>query len=235
MYMRKPGGTTGPDGVFRICNLTPGPWQITMSQWDAQTHSETFYGSQIVTMKDADVSGVAVSASPLMTVPGEVVWEDAPPDNPVDAKITVRLTPITSSPPLSASASLPGTFSFDGLAMQEYAAAVSGLRGNFYLKDVTYADRSVRFDPLRAGSEAGNAALRVVIARDGGVIQAKVTDKDGNVVSDSFVTVIPATATSEAMIAASYVSGQTDQTGTWEDRCACAWKILRAGERCGTG
>ena len=67
-----------------------------------------------------------------------------------------------------------------------------------------------------AGSEAGNAALRVVIARDGGVIQAKVTDKDGNAVSDSFVTVIPATATSEAMIAASYVSGQTDQTGTWK-------------------
>jgi hypothetical protein len=216
MYMSRPGGTTGRDGVFRICNLTPGPWQITMSQYDSQAHQFKSYGSQMVIIKDADLSGVGVSASPLIPVAGEVVWDGAPPNDPVNATLTIRLSPIARAGDVTAKSSLPGAFSFDGLTMTDYAATITGLRGNFYLKDVTYADRSVRFEPLRPGSASGDAVLRVVVARDGGIIQAKVTDKDGNAISDSFVTVIPAAAASEAMIAASYVSGQTDQTGTWK-------------------
>ncbi len=187
-----------------------------MSQYDSQARQFKFYGSQMVTIKDADVSGVGVSASALIPVAGEVVWDGAPPNDPVNATLTIRLSPITTAGDVAAKSSLPGAFSFDGLIMTDYAATITRLKGNFYLKDVTYADRSVRFEPLRAGTAAGNAALRVVVARDGGIIQAKVTDKDGNVVSDSFVTVIPAAAISEATIAASYVSGETDQTGTWK-------------------
>ena len=99
--------------------------------------------------------------------------------------------------------------------MDEYALQVNGVPAGVYLKDVTYDGHSVLREPLRLGTALGEAGLRIVLARDGGSINAKVADKDGNPAADAYVVVIPASSSSEAMLAAAMLSGQTDQTGAW--------------------
>jgi hypothetical protein len=64
----------------------------------------------------------------------------------------------------------------------------------------------------------GKATLRIVVAADGGLIRGKVADKDGNPMPDSWVTVVPAGAESEAMLAAAMESEQTDQNGAWSTK-----------------
>jgi hypothetical protein len=57
--------------------------------------------------------------------------------------------------------------------------------------------------------------LRVVLARDGGTVAARVADKDGNAVPDARVLILPITVASETALAAAIVSGQCDQNGAW--------------------
>jgi len=64
--------------------------------------------------------------------------------------------------------------------MDEYAVQVNGVPAGAYIKDVTYDVHSVLREPLRLGTAVGEVSLRIVLARDGGSISAKVADKDGN-------------------------------------------------------
>src|SRR5207237_6720797 len=92
------------------------------------------------------------------------------------------------------------------------------------LKDITYNGHSALFEPLRPGSATGEAGMRVTLAADGGVISAKVADRDGNPLGDSWVIVMPGQVASEAMLASAFVSGQTDQTGAWKSRALAPGK-----------
>jgi hypothetical protein len=72
--------------------------------------------------------------------------------------------------------------------------------------------------PLRVGSATGNAGLRVMVARDGGRLNARVQDKDGNPLGDIRVLVLPADISSEGMLQSALVTGQTDQRGTYRSQ-----------------
>ncbi|MBZ5586186.1 MAG: carboxypeptidase-like regulatory domain-containing protein [Acidobacteriia bacterium] len=80
---------------------------------------------------------------------------------------------------------------------------------------MTYGGLDVLHEPMRFGSAAPGAGLRVVLARDGGFIQAKVGDTDGNPVSQAWVYVMPDGVPSSAALSAALVSGRTDQTGAF--------------------
>jgi hypothetical protein len=218
MYMSSPGGVTGPDGKLRICDLHPGDYTITVHSL-APGPVPPFFGIAAVSIIDEDVDKIFVAARPRMTVPGEVVWEGTPPDPPVPSTLSVYARPITRAPfrgeAGSSRPSIPGQFSLDNLLMDEYAVQVNGVPAGAYIKDITYDVHSVLREPLRLGTAVGEVSLRIVLARDGGSISAKVADKDGNPVADAYVVVIPASSSSEAMLAAAMLSGQTDQTGAW--------------------
>lgn len=85
---------------------------------------------------------------------------------------------------------------------------------------------SILHEPLRVGSALGNAGLRIVVARDGGFISAKVADKDGNPVPNSYVLTLPQGATTEALLAAQLISGQTDQNGVYSSDMLAPGKYL---------
>jgi hypothetical protein len=76
------------------------------------------------------------------------------------------------------------------------------------------------------GSAIGNAGLRVVVARDGATLSARVQDKDGNPLPDVKVLVAPASITSEAMLQAALVTGQTDQSGQYKSHSLRPGKYL---------
>ena len=84
------------------------------------------------------------------------------------------------------------------------------------MKGITFADRSVLYEPLRLGSAmAGSGHLRVTVGQDGATLSVRVADKDGNPGADMHVLVLPADVRSEGVLAARIVQGQTDQTGQY--------------------
>jgi hypothetical protein len=66
----------------------------------------------------------------------------------------------------------------------------------------------------------------VALADDGGFLQAKVADKDGNPIPHSYVFVLPAAPRSEAALASMMISGQTDQNGIYSSVCLAPGKYV---------
>jgi hypothetical protein len=209
-------GKTGPDGKIRICDLSPGQYQLTAMQGFPQ--SVILFGTASVTITDEDVRNVRLVAQPGVQLSGRVAWGGTPPDKAIESQIGVLFDPLnrpTVGDQAMARSSVPGEFSVS-LLQDEYAVVVLGVPRNLYLKDITYAGRSVLLEPLRLGSAIGNAELRVVLARDGGSVAVEVRDKDNKPGPYTNVFVMPADARSEAVLASTLVSGQADQNGRYE-------------------
>jgi hypothetical protein len=218
MFMASPGGITGTDGKIRICDLHPGDYTITVYS-EASDDIPAFFGTAAVSIIDEDVTKLFVAAHPRVSVPGEIVWEGTPPDTPVSSTLNVNTRPMTRAPfhgeVPGARASIPGQFALDNLFMDEYSLQINGVPAGAYIKDVNYGGHSVLREPLRPGSAVGEAGLRIVLARDGGTVSAKVADNNNKPIADAQVVVMPASVASESLLAAAMVSGQTDQNGAW--------------------
>ncbi|MGA2137206.1 MAG: carboxypeptidase regulatory-like domain-containing protein [Bryobacteraceae bacterium] len=215
-----PGGITRPDGKIRICDLSPGEYQIMALQSPLnQQKPPVSFGTGVAAIADKDAHNVRVQARPLVHLSGEVVWAATPPDKPVESKLSIWLEPLTRTQwqgeTTQTESSIPGDFSLPSLLMDDFMVRLHGLSGGMYFKDITYAGVSILHEPLRLGSAMGNASLRVVLARDGGFVAVMVRDKDGNPVPDSYVLVMPADSNSEASLGDTLISGQTDQNGTY--------------------
>src|SRR5262249_45119111 len=66
---------------------------------------------------------------------------------------------------------------------------------------------------LRVGT-ASDPTVRIGLAADGGTFNAKVIDKNGNVLPDRYVILMPQAASSEAALATAMIYLETDQNGT---------------------
>ncbi len=220
MFTMPPGGTTGPDGKIRICDLSPGEYQIVaMQSHQSPPSPPAFFGTGEVAIADRDVHNVTVLARPLVHLLGEVVWAATPPDKAVESRLSIWLEPLTRAQwqgeTTQTEASIPGDFSLPSLLMDDFRARLNGLSSGMYFKDITYAGVSILHEPLRLGSAMSNASLRIVVARDGGFVSVKSMDKDGIPVPDSNVLLMPADNNSEASLADALISGQTDQNGAY--------------------
>jgi len=217
-FFATPGTTTGADGKIRICDLHPGDYTITVHS-QAIDDMPPFFGTATVSIIDQDVSKLLVAAHPRVTISGEIVWDGTPPDPPVSLMLNVNTRPMTRAPFRGefrgAKASIPGQFSLDNVFMDEYSLQITGVPDGAYIKDVTYGGHNVLREPLRPGSAVGEAGLRIVLARDGGSVSAKVADKENKPIADAQVVVMPASVGTEGLLAAAMVSGQTDQNGAW--------------------
>jgi hypothetical protein len=215
VYLSPPGGVTGPDGRIRVCDLHPGDYRLM-----AFDQTDKVFGSTDINIADGDVRKVRCAAVPRIAVPGEVIWNGKAPEKPVDAKLSLWLTMNSLAPrlPEEPTSSIPGEFLFPGMPVNSYAVHLRGLPDDLYVKDITYSGQSILHKPLNVGRAIGKATLRIVVATDGGIITGKVTDRDGNPIPDSWVTVMPADAESEAALAAAFESEQTDQSGAWSTK-----------------
>jgi hypothetical protein len=219
MYISLPGGVTERDGKYRICGLAAGDYQLTV--FPDGPRDPSFWGTLAVTITNRDLENVTVTAVPRIPVSGEVRWDGLPPDPPIKATLEIYPDPINrgrrSEP--EAKVSVPGEFTLEGgVLMDEYRLEIYRLPAEVYLKDVIYGDRSILYEPFRAGGAMGESALKIILARDGATVTAKVEDRDGNPVADAAVVILPAVAANEAAVAAAMVTGRTDQNGAWTSR-----------------
>jgi hypothetical protein len=215
--MFEPSGPLGSDGKLRICGLRRGSYRVAavFSQPNSQIGASQ-YGMANVTIVDEDVKDVRVMPSPGLQIPGTVVWEGTPPDQPLTAKVIVSLQPRNRGNLAERGgfirADIPGPFVLPNVFLDDYRVVTSVNSPGVYVKDVAYGTASVVDSPMRAGSAPD---LRVVLARDGGSIAVRVADKDGNPIPDIHVVILPAELQSEAALLGKLVSGETDQDGNY--------------------
>jgi hypothetical protein len=216
MFMTSPGGTPGPDGKIRVCDLAPGEYRLTAVQMMGD--DMPLYASIALPVTE-DVHRISIAAQPHLPMKGELVWFGNPPDQPAASKLTVQLTPLSRAPfqgefpKLTQTIEIPGEASWGGLIVDDYSVQIRGMPPGTYVKDLIYGGRSILNQPLRIGS-ASDSTLRVVLAADSGVVKVSVTDKDGNALPDQYVLFLPATASSEAALATAMAIVQTDQSAT---------------------
>lgn len=208
-------GSTGEDGRFRVCDLSPGTFKVTAFSGQSST-----YGTTSASIVDRDVSKVVVDASPRIRIPGEVVWASAAPATQSAGKLSIGLNPLGRTPltgeKTNASAQVPGNFEYDAALVGEYRVQVLGIPQGSYVKEVTYGSQSVLGRRLRAGSEVGEVTLRITLATDGGSVTVKAADDKGNPLPDTSICILPSTYASDAQLAAATVIGSTDQDGIWK-------------------
>jgi hypothetical protein len=214
-FLALPTSKTGPDGKFRLCDLYPGVFRMTV----IENGEPPNYGVASITVSDKDLHDLKIATVPGMPLEGEVVWDGAAPEKPVPQKVQVYLAPLlrTQLPGEKAfvRAEIPSTFSYSGLLMDEYSVGTFLNAPGLYVKDVTYSGRGVMYERLSLGGAMGNAGLRVSVAHDGAKLSVRVSDQNSNPAPDMKVVLLPADIRSEGMLASVMVAGQTNQLGQY--------------------
>jgi hypothetical protein len=233
-----PSGETGPDGRIRICDLHPGDYWL--SAFTGNINSPDSLATIPVTIRDRDVQNVTLQPVPrLPPIPVELAWADAPPEKVLAGKLGITLTSITrsfgGSARTAAQAAPPAKMEINdsdkvpsrkGPLMDDYHLRVGPLTGRLYLKELLYGNDDVMYAPFRPGSAIAGSVLRVRIGHDGGLLNIRATDADGNPVPNASVIVMPASFGSEADLAARLVTGQADQNGDYASRALMPGKYL---------
>lgn len=209
--MNSPSSVTGNDGRFRICDLHPGDYVFRAA--GAGTQSLPTAVPLVIT--DRDLTGLRVNALSGMRLSGEVAWDGEQPGRAPDAQIRIDLLGTGQSYQRwpSGTSSLPGRFTVEDVYPEEYLVRASGTPDGFYVKDITYGGIGVLHGSLTPGAALGNATLKVVVARDGGTISARVADKDGNPVESASLCFLPAEAGTPAELETVFACSSTDAAG----------------------
>jgi hypothetical protein len=212
-----PSGKAGAGGKFRTCDLHPDQYLFTAFG----SFGERPPAAVIVplTISDSDIHNLSLTPAPGPPLRGEVVWDTPPPRDRPEATVTVELRSLAQNIPgafgLSEEAKVPGPFRMDHVLVDEYAVLVRNLPKGSYLKDVTYGGLSILNKAMKIGTAVGQAELRIVLGRDGGLVTAEVSDDEGKPIPQVTVLIAPAEARSEAEFAAAITAGLTDQTGVF--------------------
>lgn len=139
LVLPQPSGKSGPDGKIRICDLSPGDYELAVTQTSANpAAAPTLYGNRLVTITDRDLRGIEVVAQAGLPLSGSVAWDGTPPDKPPDVQARIVLRPV-GTPLMSqiseARSSIPGKFSFSGLSMEQYLVQAFVPSPEIYVKE----------------------------------------------------------------------------------------------------
>ena len=99
--------------------------------------------------------------------------------------------------------------------MDKYSISVDGPPEGSYVKDILYGNISIINKILDLGAFYGHPTLSIVLGSDGGTLNLRVVDKEGKVIPDCDILIVPASATPEPEFAAESMLGQTDQSGSY--------------------
>jgi hypothetical protein len=214
----------GPDGRFRYINVTPGRYTISAYTTDASLAggrgggaspvatgpSTTSWATAEVDVNGADISGLALTMQPGMTVSGRVAIDAMTRPVPADlTAIRVSMIPLDSTgsassngtsygaPQRSSSAKLEadGSFTVEGLAPGTYRvnAAAPGIiaADKFWLRSATADDRDAL--DTRLTITAGHSVDRLVLTLTDrhSELSGSLATPEGHPATDYFVVVLP--------------------------------------------
>lgn len=215
----------GADGKFRLCDLHPGQYRLQTSSFITGVSSGAKLeaaGSALFVIGKEDIHDVHVNATAPVPFPVEVVLDGDAPPQPLNRRVAVTLIPVAQGFGQGGKPLIPGRIVWENLAMADYLVSAEIARdgmqdepSRLYVKDITYAGTSVLHQPLRLGTAMGNSGLLVTMARDGGTVNAAVTDKEGNPIPDAAIAIFPSGTPSETALPAFAVFGSADHNGAY--------------------
>lgn len=207
---------TTADGRFRACGFHPGDYQLAASSTEG-ARSQRVYANAEVAVTSRDVHDVKLLARSPGVMSGDVSWDPPPRANAAGARISVYLNKRfgggqyadEAQPPSSVAGAMsiggrlwvPGPFALEGIPLEvdDYELEVGNLPAGCYAKEASYGGVRVH-GQLRLTRAVFEGRMRLVLACDGGSLTARVTDHDGNAVSQAHLYLMPAGAASEAAV-----------------------------------
>ena len=187
-----------PDGQFSASDLVPGTYLIMATPGDEplEPNQADERGHVLVTIRDADVTDVALSTARGVTVRGRVRFDGAAADMAQPAGIVARAPLAVAErvgPAISAIVNTDGTFAFHSLNGPRIVRAdhVADSEGTtWWFSGVTLDGRDVTNEPIDfAGATAGE--LTVVFTARPSAIVGRVEDIAGLPVSGACVLLLP--------------------------------------------
>jgi hypothetical protein len=233
MFRSGPGGQTGADGEFRICDLSPGTYRLTATNLSENSQLSVF-GTTTISIGDQDLRDITVAALPGTYLEAEVALDGPVPHNPLTAKVSVTLEPLLrafyrdEAGQANTRLDIPGTFVIRSVMTDDYHVRTFVNSPSLYIKDVTYGGNSVRDSPLRLGSTISDQTLRIIVGQDGAKLSATVKGSDSAPVPDINIVMVPAESFSDGALAANMVTGKTDQNGQYTSQTLAPGKYYIA-------
>lgn len=216
-YITNPQRKTGADGRFRVCDLAPGEYRISVFSPAEGDYSH--HGHVDVAVVDRDVDEVVAVASPAYELPGEVAWAGDSPADPVEDKLLISLAATSRSNyggerrGRDARSDIPGEFVLPAVWLSEYELRRLRPPKGIYVSDIQYGGRSILHGALEFGSAPDGARLRILLSRDAGYATFSVLDEDGDPVPDAYVYLIPEGVLLPGDVAARMIELRGDQYG----------------------
>ena len=209
-------GPPGPDGAFRLCDLPPGEYSVSVVEGDL--NDPQGLSSAIVSIRDGDVARLTLPRAPALQVPVEFAWAGPPPEKPTEAKLRLALISRTRSfggYPSTEAVNAPGVTELKEVVMDEYVHRIVGLNGRLYVKDVLYGNDTITFAPFRPGTAPSGSSVKVLLGHDGVTVRARVRNHDGAAAAYATVVVMPESHSTEGDFAGKIRHGRADQTGAY--------------------
>lgn len=223
-------GNVPPDGKVRICGLSRGTYRLTaVKEADAEGRA-ALYGSEVIEIDREDKGDIRINVNPVANqLRGRVVWAGGAATESLQQTVWLALQPIGRNPLPGerlgvTGIPIPGEFTLSGILSGEHLVNASIQGDGLYVKDITIGGISVHYGVFRPDSRLGDGELRIVIADDGGSIEAVGVDYEGGPLLDGSVALIPDAASTEAEIASRLLICYTDEEGR------CIFRDLAPGK-----
>jgi hypothetical protein len=217
-------------GQFSACGLHPGDYFLTAQTAELSNPPTKDFTSAFATVSviDADLIGLKLTARAPVSVTGDVAWDPAPTGQPAETPVRIGISRSIAvdnevdqpgaPPSLSAGfwygdrIKVPGAFTVGGLAAGgEYQFSTGDLPRGCYVKEASDGGASLLDGPLRITGVGSDATIRVVLACDGGFLSARVSDGEGNPVSNVRLFLMPEDTPSEAALSSRVRVGEVEK------------------------
>ena len=202
-----------PDGTFHVCGLHSGQYAFTA---EAAVAQNPFFSAGTLEVANGNIRDFKLLPAVMSPVVAEFVLDGDPPPNAPGPSGAVTLQGQRLG--IQFSFGFGGAGSRSRVAMlppDDYTVDLRAISGGWYAKSVTCGGQSVLHGVAPFGGTTSCGALRFVFAHDGGSLTARVADKDGNLIPDACVAIIPESAATEAEMSAMMTFGQTGPNGVY--------------------
>jgi Carboxypeptidase regulatory-like domain len=174
-------------GTFELTGVEPGAYVLSAI---GPLKPEPYSASRTIEVGDSDIEGIELALAPPQRISGRVIL---PEGRRIPAGYVVSLSQRDNRIfPQTVTVESDGTFHSELLPAGDYIvrAGTTGRADDLYLSAIRIGDEDVLAKGLHLGG-AAPAQLEIVLAANGGTLQASVANEKGDPIPQAHVTLLP--------------------------------------------